>query len=1071
MDPINDPINDLFDFDAFNDNGQDIRIMADQHLFDNGLDLFGVEPSHPAGQTMAVPHSNTRVDPSAHVTPEGYDDPQVLDRNFFNNNLDLFADQNFDAGLTDFAPIDQPISQFMVQQFGENFGLSLEPTPPIMSQMPTLAIEPEMMLNQTQPSPQIVLATFEEQQQWQAFKSQQTQFYQPQPPTPRIQQMEASHERGNVGVLPGLALQSPFESPIDELYQKSPGLGAPPNPQQTADPLQQDFLPDEQIHLLQSAEHGAYVQPSNDYSPTDAALPYNQPNAESSTRSCSTRGRLSLSSRTPTSEQTPQTALADLSFASLEEAKEVMPSRYIENAWEAPSDDSTIPTTQKKRAEYVLDMFEAFQDCSECKDNKNGNSYVKRWLGGPGSYYNLHAMEKVCWHMVDIAERLHNEGPESTNMYCEEALKKLKASRDMTFQQRIYHVCAMLKYSKFLCDQLMKGEGLEALVGAPKLKMSGATTMQVQNQKRQKWIVHGRTEDPHHSNPDRNEADYQDEHGEDQPPPRKTKTKQKTKRSAPAKPRAKPKARPGSTTRDEPDNDEEAAHRRQSDPNISQAEYGSGIEMNVEPQRIIAAVLQIPNLAPPPPSLVAAPTSPVSPSSTTPTPSPTSPKSPKTTPKTKQPKRIASPQVRISRAQVDAGRARFGEASVDKQRTKLMRKKVEAKLAAYRAAAKASALSAEAKATVQGTQLAPSTTTKKAPANKVTATTTTTTKINTKTGTRKRPIDLTETDSEKDELAPKTKRQRTTRELFDEWTIRNNGSNEDDIREAGYAPESGRLSDAEKSDSDKGIDNPVRTDEKEENKNDDEEQGNDAADDEEVDEYQDNVEEDASQRSDDSQSEETPEDKPEHTEEDSSELSEQEYSDSEENRSETSSSSPSPLRKRKIEKVAAKGDKINQVHPLVKTSRWPTKAAREAAKRKQQQTSTPESSKPELKIPSAKRGKRKHHQPEELLISSELETPVPKRTKRNNGSTSKSATPVPAKQTQAPKDKKSGPLRTANSKFVRRKATPEPSPESSSDLNTESELEPESKLEPESEPKKPGPLRDAKGKFVRRKRE
>ncbi|KAF1930486.1 uncharacterized protein M421DRAFT_58385, partial [Didymella exigua CBS 183.55] len=188
----------------------------------------------------------------------------------------------------------------------------------------------------------------------------------------------------------------------------------------------------------------------------------------------------------------PPVQLAGLTFDSLEDAEAAMSSRNIENDWEPPSRDRTAPSTRRQRAKYALQLFQAFQDCSECKDNKNGNSYVKRWKDGPGSYYNAQAMEKVCWHMLDIAERLHTHGPQSTFMYCEEALKKLKGSRDMTFEQRIHHVCAMLKYSKFLCDQLMKGEGLEALVGAPKHKMSGATTMQVQNQRRQKWIVHGR---------------------------------------------------------------------------------------------------------------------------------------------------------------------------------------------------------------------------------------------------------------------------------------------------------------------------------------------------------------------------------------------------------------------------------------------------------------------------------------------------------------------------------------------------------------------------------------------------
>ena len=1123
MDPINNPITNLFDFafdnnasndNAFGDNGQDIRIIADQHLFDNGSDLFGTEPSHLAGQTVAVPHSNTRIDLSTHVAPRGFNDPQVPHQDFFKNNLELFADDNLDAGFLDFGPVDQPISQFMVEQFGENFGLSVESAQPIRPLMPNVMIEPETMLNQAQPSPQIMLATFEEQQQWQAFKSQQTQLYQPQPHTSQFQQTETSHQWANVGEVPGLALQSTFESPTDKLFQDFPDPEAPTNPQQTAEPSQQDLLSDEQIHLLQNTEPRAYVQPSVKLSPTNAAFSHGAPNAEFSPRSRSTRGRRSLSSRTSTPDQTPQVELAGLSFASLEDAEAAMPSRYIENAWKAPSDDPTIPITQQKRAKYVLDMFESFQDCSECKDNKNGNSYIKRWLGGPGSYYNLLAMEKVCWHMLDIAERLHNAGPESTNMYCEEALKKLTASQNMTFQQRIYHVCAILKYSKFACDQLMKGEGLETLVGAPKLKMSGATTMQVQNQKRQKWIVHGRTEDPHHSMPGRNEVNYQDEHGEVQLPQRKTKTKQKTKRPAPVKPRTKQKIRPANTSRDEYDDDEEAAHRRQSDPHISHIGYRSDIEMGDEPQQIIAAVLQIPTSTPQPTSKpqrnrresrgtvsvstsapvaspVAAPASPESapalffPSSTASTPSSTSLK-------TKQPKHAASPEIRIPRAEVDAGRARFRKTSVDKQKGEKMRKKRETLLAAYRAAAKASAISAETKATARVTGLAPSisTMTKKAPAKKesakegaatttTTTTTTTGTKIKTNSGTCKRPIDLTETDSEDEQPSSKAKRQHTAKEWFVEWMIRNDGSNEDDVRETGYASESGRLSDAENSDSDEGTDAHAWTDKKPvTNVNDDEEQVDDADDDEEVGEHQDGAEEDSSEQSDDSQSEQTPEEESEeeseeseHSGEDTSEESEDDASEnSGDSDSETSSPSPSPIGKGKIEKATKKGDKIDEVHPLVKTSRFATKAEREAAKRKQQQTPTPEPSRPEVNTPPAKPLKRKSYSSDSEIVRF-FEGSSSKRIKRNDGSSRKSTVPAPAKQTSAPKAKESGPLHDGNCKFIRRirKATPPPEPSTESESELESEIE---EIEPksESEPKKSGPLRDAKGKFIRKRK-
>ncbi|KAF3038605.1 hypothetical protein E8E12_000292 [Didymella heteroderae] len=809
MNPINDPISDLFDFNAFDENGQDISLIADRHLFDKGPDLFHLGFLDSADQSMAVPSSGNRVDLFALTTPEENYIHPVSGREFFDNNLDLFTGENFGAGPSNFAPIDEPSSQFIAQRIGDGFGLSLDP---VHSQMLALTMAPAMMFDQTQSPPRIVLTTLEEQQQWQAFKNQQPRLYQLQAQAPQPQQVAAVQQWGNVEAEIGLELQSPFQPPVNELdplnFQDFPRLErVSQSPRQMSNPSHRTILSDQQIHLQQKAESVAHVHPSIESPPTNTAFSRDETHSEFSPHCLGTRNeRRSLSFPPATSEQTPRTESAGLAFASLEDAEAAMPSRYIENAWEAPFPDQTIPTTREERAKYVLDMFEAFKDCSECKDNKNGNSFVKRWSGGPGSYYNLHAMEKVCWYILDIAERLHTEGPQSTNLYCEEALKKLKASRNMNFDQRIHHVCAMLRYSKFLCDQLMKGEGLEALVGAPKLKMSGATTMQVQNQRRQKWIVHGRTEESLHSNG--NEVDEQDEDGEIRPSRRKTKPE--TKRPAPAKPLAKLKDRPVDISRDESNNDEESAHRRQSDPSVNRAGYGYDVDMDDEPPQVIAAVLRQPTTFPPPPSkprhsqrglqstvsagtptpvassLAASASSPTPSfqSSITPTPSPASANLPKSATKTKQ-------------------TARFEKQKADKQR-----KNREAKLAATRAAAKVQAIAAETETSekVRKTQFVNSTT-KGGDANKAETTKIATKKTKTKTGIRKRPIGLTETDSGDDEPALKDKRQRTYKELLAEWMIRNDGSNDDDIREAGYAHESGRLSDTEESDSDKNADN------------------------------------------------------------------------------------------------------------------------------------------------------------------------------------------------------------------------------------------------------------------------
>lgn len=529
MNLTNEAIDDVFDFETFDENGLDISLTADQHLFDNGPDLFGQIPL--AGEFAALPVLDNLVYPLT----GGFSDQSLNlsdhDYNFFNNNPDLFTDGSFDAVTMSFTTYNQSEPQLMSQQPGGGPGYAFGADLPGFHKLPVSTADHGITYSQHQPAPQTVLATIEEQQQWQSFRNQQASAFQEQLQVPQSQQIPAVQPWQNF-VEPSLNPWSPSDLPIDDQVsldvQDLSGS-------ETPDSSQQDILSGEQIRLLQDSQSVEDTQPSVMSLQSDAVILHD----ETSSRSVRPR-HPDPSSRAATPEQAvqhvqpPHNQIAGLTFASLEDAEAAMPSRYIENAWEPLSQDNTVPTTQEQRAKYVLEMFRAFQDCSTCKDNKQGHSFIKRWSNGPDNYYNLHAMEKVCWQMLDIAERMHAEGPQSTAIYCEEALRKLKGSRNMTFAQRIHHICAILEYSKFLCDQLMKGEGLEALVGTPKQKLAGATTMKTQNQKRQKWIVHGRTEDSlHPTTEDGNGVEEEEDSEGFQPTRRKTKPKTKRTRTKP----------------------------------------------------------------------------------------------------------------------------------------------------------------------------------------------------------------------------------------------------------------------------------------------------------------------------------------------------------------------------------------------------------------------------------------------------------------------------------------------------------------------------------------------------------
>ena len=790
-----DGFDDIFDFDAFDNSEQNTSPIADNHLFNNGPDLFSHELRDTQHQAKAMPYSGNLVEPFADGTLQ---EPAILpssDREYFDNTFELFQNMDdFGSDQTEFASLtSQPAPQPMAQQ-SENVGhgLFLIPDLPEVRLIPTPTIAPAALFNNILPYPYIVpdphaaprpgsrnfyeVSGIDQQQQWQVFADQQTQVFQPQPYTAEIQHMQAIQQWQIAENQLEQGLQSPFGSPINgqspQNAQPSPNVQSSQSPHQAPNASQQQIdLSDEQIELLQNAEPDLYAQlatqeplhhvPNNTASPstTTPSPDEGEPSQDTSHSRRTPIKRTAHIIGTPISEQNtkdellPQNPYTGLAFVSLSDAEAAMPSRYLESDWRAPSPDNTVPNTHRKRAEYVLMLLNALQDTSECKDNKNGFSFLKRWLNT--GYYNVQEMEKVCWHMLDIAERLHTQGPAATNIYCQDAHKKLKASRGLTFEQRIVAICAMLKLSKHLCDNLLKGEGIETLVGAPKQKMSGAMTMMVQNQRRQKWITFGRTEDPLYRTIEEDSVLGPDEEETtvsmaNAPESIKGKTKQKAKRSEPArKPRANINARSRTVTREEFDDEDEQAEllRRQ-----STFDNESDLDMAAEPHYSISSKPSSASPAPasqrrpsknasstsPPTfqsSLASAPAlSPVASESSGLLSAPVSPASSEFSTKPAQPERAPFPQVRIPRVEIEAARTRYAEQpNAPKPMPELIadiRARQDARLRALRLRAEAAA------------------------------------KANTKTKGRswKRAVNLTESDSEEEQPAAPTKRRRKTRE-------------------------------------------------------------------------------------------------------------------------------------------------------------------------------------------------------------------------------------------------------------------------------------------------------------------
>ncbi|KAI4952373.1 hypothetical protein J4E91_002842 [Alternaria rosae] len=181
-----------------------------------------------------------------------------------------------------------------------------------------------------------------------------------------------------------------------------------------------------------------------------------------------------------------------LAFRNLAEAKDSMLNRYIEKDWVAPADDSTIPTTDEERAEYVAELLAAMKDTSSCPEKQDKFRFIDRLAPG-AKQFHADQMEKVCWQLVDTAVNLHVIGPKSFSIYDTTPLKTMWQSRFLTFGERMGHLCALLRLSKSRCFSLIKGENLETTVGAPAQRYSGTLLNNHQNENRQEYIQQGRT--------------------------------------------------------------------------------------------------------------------------------------------------------------------------------------------------------------------------------------------------------------------------------------------------------------------------------------------------------------------------------------------------------------------------------------------------------------------------------------------------------------------------------------------------------------------------------------------------
>jgi hypothetical protein len=177
-------------------------------------------------------------------------------------------------------------------------------------------------------------------------------------------------------------------------------------------------------------------------------------------------------------------------FGSLEEAMAAMPPRN----WTCPTEDTTLPTSDEDRQQWVQELLEAVNNVTNIQGNK-GNDFKKRWHHpetGLRDYYLSLDKLILCWKIEDLSERLHRAGPSALHSFDEKFWDSVERTQAWTFHHRMSRIVELLTVSKTRCDSLLGGGSLQNIVANPGAR-AVATRLQVkQNARRSQTLKAGR---------------------------------------------------------------------------------------------------------------------------------------------------------------------------------------------------------------------------------------------------------------------------------------------------------------------------------------------------------------------------------------------------------------------------------------------------------------------------------------------------------------------------------------------------------------------------------------------------
>ncbi|KAF2875796.1 hypothetical protein BDV95DRAFT_591229 [Massariosphaeria phaeospora] len=130
-------------------------------------------------------------------------------------------------------------------------------------------------------------------------------------------------------------------------------------------------------------------------------------------------------------------------------------------AWKPPAGDETIPQTNSEEQAVVRNLMSAFLN----KEAVNDNKFERRW-GETSNYYAEEDLEKLAWRILACTIKLHTEGWKEP-VYDKGLLAQIERTWDFSFAKRMECIVNLVRHNKRVCEDLLRGEKLSIVVGAP----------------------------------------------------------------------------------------------------------------------------------------------------------------------------------------------------------------------------------------------------------------------------------------------------------------------------------------------------------------------------------------------------------------------------------------------------------------------------------------------------------------------------------------------------------------------------------------------------------------------------